>query len=550
MSSGSPSKTTLDRPAPTGATSNGRGGDESDRIRGRIGRAAPYVFVALLIAAAVAGYFLVLKRDGGSEPTVAPEVETGSAIVARRDLQVRESLDGTLTYASASSVKASGQGTVTSLPGEGELREPGDVLYAVDGQPVVALEGELGLWRSLGIGLETTPIVNQLAGTITAMVPDGARARTGDVLYRVDTEPVVALAGSFPAYRALFDGVAEGRDVRQLEQNLVALGYDPDATITVDRAFTAETEAAVMRMQEDLGADADGVVDLGEVVFLDAPQRVSRVELTGASGPTGVEIGVGTVAQPGDQVLGVASPRDVPSGGIDVLALEQNLVALGFDPEGTVTVDTSFDRATELAIERMQRSIGAEVDGVVEPGDVVFAPGPLRVTSQLVTVGDAVQAGTPLLETTSSEQVVTLELEATRQTLVAVGDEVVLELPDGTEAAGTVSEISAVARVLQAATGAEPGDPVVDVTISLPPGRSGGLDQSPVDIRVTTDSAQQVLAVPVAALVAVAGGGYALELVDGEGTRFVGVELGLFADGVVEVSGTAIAEGDEVVVPR
>ena len=549
MSTSAPPLRTKDREA-AAPTSNGGGGDPGRGLRRRAARVAPYVFVALLVGAAAAGYFFVLDRDAGSEPTATAEVDTGSVVIVRRDLQVRDTLAGTLTYASASNVKSVGTGTVTSLPREGQVRGPGDVLYSVEGQPILALEGEPSMWRSLGIGLDTTPIVNQLSGTVTALARDGSRARAGDVLYRVNTEPVVVLSGSFPAYRALFDGVANGRDVQQLEENLVALGYDPNGAVTVNRSFTAATRSAVIRMQKDLGAEADGVVDPGEVVFLATPQRVSHLETSGASGLGGSDVGVGSTVQPGVEVLGVASPSDVPTDGIDVLALERNLVALGFDPEDAITVDTQFDRATELAIERMQESIGVEVDGVVEPGDVVFLAFDQRVAAQLVAVGDVVQPGMPLLETTSSEQVVTLELEATRQTLVSVGDEVGLELPDGSEAIGTVSEISAVARVPQAAAGADPGDPVVDVTITLPAGSSGGLDQSPVDVLVTTDSADGVLAVPVSALVAVAGGGYALEVVGVAGTRFVGTELGLFADGLVEVSGSGVREGDEVVVPR
>ena len=510
MSTSAPPLRTKDREA-AAPTSNGGGGDPGRGLRRRAARVAPYVFVALLVGAAAAGYFFVLDRDAGSEPTATAEVDTGSVVIVRRDLQVRDTLAGTLTYASASNVKSVGTGTVTSLPREGQVRGPGDVLYSVEGQPILALEGEPSMWRSLGIGLDTTPIVNQLSGTVTALARDGSRARAGDVLYRVNTEPVVVLSGSFPAYRALFDGVANGRDVQQLEENLVALGYDPNGAVTVNRSFTAATRSAVIRMQKDLGAEADGVVDPGEVVFLATPQRVSHLETSGASGLGGSDVGVGSTVQPGVEVLGVASPSDVPTDGIDVLALERNLVALGFDPEDAITVDTQFDRATELAIERMQESIGVEVDGVVEPGDVVFLAFDQRVAAQLVAVGDVVQPGMPLLETTSSEQVVTLELEATRQTLVSVGDEVGLELPDGSEAIGTVSEISAVARVPQAAAGADPGDPVVDVTITLPAGSSGGLDQSPVDVLVTTDSADGVLAVPVSALVAVAGGGYALE---------------------------------------
>ena len=86
-------------------------------------------------------------------------------------------------------------------------------------------------------------------------------------------------------------------------------------------------------------------------------------------------------------------------------------------------------------------------------------------------------------------------------------------------------------------------------------------DQAPVDVFVTSEVSQDVLYVPVNALIALAEGGYALEIYNGESevgvfegvsgvdTTYVGVEIGVFTDGFVEVSGN-ISEGMIVVVPR
>jgi multidrug efflux pump subunit AcrA (membrane-fusion protein) len=89
-----------------------------------------------------------------------------------------------------------------------------------------------------------------------------------------------------------------------------------------------------------------------------------------------------------------------------------------------------------------------------------------------------------------------------------------------------------------------------EVEIALDdPSVAGGLDEAPVDVRVVSDTAEDVLAVPVTALLALAEGGYAVEVVDADGsTRLVGVEPGFFAEGLVEVTGD-VAEGDLVVVP-
>ena len=79
---------------------------------------------------------------------------------------------------------------------------------------------------------------------------------------------------------------------------------------------------------------------------------------------------------------------------------------------------------------------------------------------------------------------------------------------------------------------------------------TGSLDGAPVTVSVTRETRENVLTVPVDALLALAEGGYGVELVTGDGaSRLVGVETGLFADGRVEVTGE-IAEGDEVLVPR
>jgi hypothetical protein len=74
------------------------------------------------------------------------------------------------------------------------------------------------------------------------------------------------------------------------------------------------------------------------------------------------------------------------------------------------------------------------------------------------------------------------------------------------------------------------------------------LDQAPVDVDVETSRSENVLAVPVEGLLALAEGGYALEVVDGPGrTHLIGVDTGAFADGFVEVGGEDVADGLEVV---
>ena len=138
-----------------------------------------------------------------------------------------------------------------------------------------------------------------------------------------------------------------------------------------------------------------------------------------------------------------------------------------------------------------------------------------------------------------------IELDGSDQGLVAVDDPVTVELPDGTETTGIVTAISTVAQTSQN------GTTFFEVTIELDdPNVAPGLDEAPVDVFVVSDSAPNVLAVPVTALLALLEGGYAVEVVDAPGTIFlVSVDPGLYADGLVEVTSGALEPGMRVVVP-
>ena len=177
--------------------------------------------------------------------------------------------------------------------------------------------------------------------------------------------------------------------------------------------------------------------------------------------------------------------------------------------------------------------------GRVELGDVVMWPGPVRIAGHVVALGAT--SGGVVMKTTGTTQDVRLDVSTERLSLVAVGDAVTVQLPDDTTTPGRVTEVG---RVAQAGEGG--GDPTVLVVVELETA-SEVFDEAPVKVLVEKEAARDVLAVPVAALVALAEGGYALErLGAGNTTALVGVELGAMADGVVEVRGD-IAEGDIVV---
>ena len=120
-------------------------------------------------------------------------------------------------------------------------------------------------------------VVNYVQGTFTAVPAAGQVIRQGQVLYRVDGSPVLLLYGRVPAYRSLSEGMT-GADVRQLNSDLMALGYASRAEFDpASDYFGAETASAVEELQDRLGVSLTGGVSLGQVVFLPSAIRVTTV---------------------------------------------------------------------------------------------------------------------------------------------------------------------------------------------------------------------------------------------------------------------------------
>ncbi|HKB19521.1 MAG TPA: peptidoglycan-binding protein [Gaiellaceae bacterium] len=238
-------------------------------------------------------------------------------------------------------------------------------------------------------------------------------------------------------------------------------------------------------------------------------------------------------------------------GGKDIRELERNLVALGYDPDGKIDVDDDWEPATTAAVKRWQKDIGLPRTGSVEPGQIAFLPGPRRIGQLKTSVGAVLQPGAEVAETSSTSRVVAVDLDADKQALVKERDKVEVELPDGSTVNGWISSVGKVAESQTDPQTGEQGAPTVPLEISLARGvKTGGLDEAPVNVAIQKDRADNVLTVPVSALLALAEGGYAVEVVDPDGsTHLVAVEPGLYADGIVEITGNGIKKGMKVVVP-
>ncbi len=488
------------------------------------------VLVVLGVASVVA---LVISRNADTVAT-EPQGPTNTAEVVRTDLVDETVYDGTLGTTEDDTLVAPSAGVVSFSRAAGDTVSPGEVAFAIDGEPILLLSGANAAHRDFRLGADTTTIAARTMGTLTEIVEPGAILEQGAVIARIDDEPIVLLYGEVPMYRTLED-LSEnltGVDVRQLEQALTDLGHN-NGDVTVDEEFTQATEEMVERWQAELGVEEDGIVTVADVVFSPGPAQAVNLAAS-----VGDRMADGTV-------LATLSTGE-PLAGADVRQLEQALVDLGYDAGDQLTVDDVFDASTAKAIGELEAAVGAKADGMLAAGDVRFAEGPVKVTEVAADVGTTVAAGAPVLMLASPDKIVTFDLPAADQGLVSVGDGVTVELPDGVDVPGTVSLVAETAT-----TAADQQAAVFEVEVTLDdPTVAGDLEQAPVDVAVVSESVRDVIAVPVAALLALAEGGYAVEVVDDDGTtRLVGVEPGFFAAGLVEIESGSLDPGTRVVVP-
>jgi len=352
------------------------------------------MLVVLVVAGAVAGVALAAAFRGPGSPGGGSGYGTSTAAVQRQTLTQQITVSATLGYTGSYSVTGKGGGA----SGHG-------------------------------------------SATLTWLPPQGRVISQGGVLYRVNNDrPVFLLYGRVPAWRTLAKGM-KGRDVSQLNHDLVALGY--------------------------------------------------------------------------------ANRTDIAARGWDY-----------------------FSWDTRYALRKLKAKLGIKgAIGTLPLGSAVFEPSALRVTTVSASLGSA--ATGPIFTATSARQQVTIDLDASEQGEVKAGDTVSIALPNGTNTPGVITSVGKVATTNSS------GSTTVPVEVSLKhPKAARGLTSTPVNVTITTLSVPNVLVVPVGALLAQPGGGFAVEVAGPHGHHLVHVTMGLFdsAAGKVQVSGAGLAAGQRVVV--
>jgi peptidoglycan hydrolase-like protein with peptidoglycan-binding domain len=240
--------------------------------------------------------------------------------------------------------------------------------------------------------------------------------------------------------------------------------------------------------------------------------------------------------------------------GPDVTELQANMIALGY-ASGLFSAPTGFyDVLTADAVQRWQVATDTLVTGQIGLGQIIFVPAPVRVGALTAAPGRAASPGQEPYQVTSGRRIVSVPVNPSLPP-VRVGDRVSIVLPSLVRTPGRVTAIGPPAAGHgMGGTGGGHGQATASSVLTVTPDRpglTGTGSRVPVQVSLTVQSARHVLAVPVSALVALSGGGYGLEIVTEAGRhRLVGVTAGIFAGGLVQVSGADVVAGTKVVVAQ
>jgi peptidoglycan hydrolase-like protein with peptidoglycan-binding domain len=284
------------------------------------------------------------------------------------------------------------------------------------------------------------PIATRTTGRLTAIADEGTTVAAGQTLFEVDAHPTVLLLGTTPAWRDISFASTPGPDVKQLQDNLVAIGLDPDHRITADGTFSDATAQAIIRWQEQLGVTATGSLSLGSVLF---------------------------------------------------------------------------------------------------------EPSPIIVGVHQVSVGASVAPGTALADAQLAAVTMQFTLPADARSVIAIGQAVDVTMPDRSSAKATIASIGT-------ATDATSGNTITvgRGTIEAKGAATAVPDLATIKVRVSQTIGDQVLVAPAAALTSHVDGTFTVTVVNGDGSlRSMVVKPGVSANGSVAITGDGVAADTKVLLP-
>ena len=445
-------------------------------------------------------------------------------------------------------------------------------------------------------------------GVVTFLPKEGSVVNFGEVLFIIDNKPVILLQGSTPFYRTLDLNSDPGVDILQVEEALVYLGY-ADSTFVPDEVFDEQTSKMLNTLYIDYGIDTKSEITPTEQVLINQKQdEIELLENTVSDGGTtlsevnnkkkllddakenatkenaawqAAENEIERIQNLIDELTYESMSEDTRAG--QKAQYEEDIKTQERIQSREAGKESGIDATEQLAIDNAQKAYDDTLESYNEgvdrdaelakareelnelqlssisetfsPTNAFASKTPIITGSIINDLGSAVALNSPLYNISSVGIEVVFQVDATDQETVTLGKNVEIELPTDERVPTVITFIDQVVTQTQA------GDFIEVVLEVLNPEEVEAYDQAPVKVFLTTEVSENVLYVPVNALLALAEGGYALEVYEGvaegstfEGesgvdTTYVAVEIGVFTDGFVEVIGN-IQEGQLVVVPR
>ena len=530
------------------------------------------------------------RRQPAADSSSAPaESETAEAVHNTRRQGWSRLLQGNrviwiiAAVAILSMVAGLGLGQFVTSPGEAASNasapKPGLITVPVEKRVLandVTIRGDASYADAVDVRIETGEVGGP--AVVTGQVPAiGATFTPLSVALEIAGRPVIVLPGDLPVYRTLRVGVS-GPDVIQLKQALIAVGISPgDAASNL---FDADTASAITALYAAIGypapesetsaADSVRSAEDGVSSASSALGAAERELAQTQSGPTAVEqVEQNNLVRSAQRALAAAqagAKADLIADAQDALTLAETRRAAVFAPK-----DTGAQRA---AVDAAASQLGSAHDLLenARTGTLTFLPSsevlylaglPRRVDEITVQRGSTVTGS--VMKVSGATLVINASAAKADATLIEKGAKATFVLADGTEKVATVSLVALAGSQNESpgtATGGSDSQQTdagrYDIQLmpdALTSEQLAQLQGTNVRVSIPVSSTDgEVLAVPIAALTAGAGGESRVEVSTGEGdeTRLVEVTTGLAADGFVEVSSTAgeLAVDDLVVVGR
>jgi hypothetical protein len=558
----------------------------------RRGRSAAGAAGALVVV--VVGVILIVSAGSPSQSKGASPSHgvSGATTVQYRNLIATDTESGTLSYANPQTVYNRESGTITWLPQVGAIVKPGGTLFDVDNAPVILFDGTTPAYRDLDSSDTDGPDILELNRDLKQMgfdpdheisVDNAWQTGTTDAVDRWQESLGATETGDITLGQIVF--LPGRQEIDTLDTTVGSTGASSGGGSgdTSYEVGSAHAEFVSDTIGSDTGATgATGATgDASDVAARDAAASCNGLDVQ-ATDPTTNSTKKSTnetdsagdaAALPSCNQKGTTGPQGTTgTTGATGKGPSQEAVLLALLKAETLELKKS------LASSGTGGRTGTGGTGASTGGSGGSFTGGSGGGSESAGSGASASGGSgssgassggstasAILQTSSTDVIVSVDLDATKQSEAKVGERVSVEMPAGNTVEGKITVVSPIAQSSSSgSTGSgssgssgsgssgsgssgSGSSATIPVTIALLSHHlpTTGLDQAAVSVNFEQQVENHVLSVPVTALLATNGGGYAVQEAASP-HKLIPVTPGLFAAGDVQISGSGIYTGLQV----